>query len=200
MAKQIGNPFPFYNDRRGRPLDGGKIFVGTAGDDPQISPIDVFYDAELTQLASQPINVIGGLAVQDGSPVLLFTASEQFSVRVRDADGAQVFYAANADTAAAAFQPVDDDLSAIAALTTTAFGRSLLTQATASNTRTLLGIPDALPLTGGVVTGNITRSNAGGHPYFADSALANVPVYVTANGAADPRTGGVGIWLEEVAP
>jgi hypothetical protein len=40
---------------------------------------------------------------------------------------------------AAAYQPLDGDLTSIAALTTTAFGRSLLTQADASATRTTIG-------------------------------------------------------------
>lgn len=41
---------------------------------------------------------------------------------------------------AAGYQPLDADLTSIAALTTTSFGRSLLTQADASATRTTLGL------------------------------------------------------------
>jgi hypothetical protein len=44
-----------------------------------------------------------------------------------------------AAAAAAAYQPLDSDLTAIAALTTTSFGRSLLTQADAAATRTTIG-------------------------------------------------------------
>jgi hypothetical protein len=44
-----------------------------------------------------------------------------------------------AAAAAAAYQPLDSDLTSIAALTTTSFGRSLLTQADASATRTTIG-------------------------------------------------------------
>jgi hypothetical protein len=40
---------------------------------------------------------------------------------------------------AAGYQPIDSDLSAIAALSTTSFGRSLLTQADAAATRTTIG-------------------------------------------------------------
>lgn len=40
---------------------------------------------------------------------------------------------------AAGYQPLDSDLTAIAALTTTSFGRSLLTQADAAATRTTIG-------------------------------------------------------------
>ena len=45
--------------------------------------------------------------------------------------------------AAAAYQPLDSDLTAIAALTTTAFGRSLLEQADAAAARTLIGLANA---------------------------------------------------------
>jgi hypothetical protein len=44
-----------------------------------------------------------------------------------------------AAAAAAAYQPLDSDLTSIAALTTTSFGRSLLTQADAATTRTTIG-------------------------------------------------------------
>jgi hypothetical protein len=44
-----------------------------------------------------------------------------------------------AAAAAAAYQPLDSDLTSIAALTTTSFGRSLLTQADAAATRTTIG-------------------------------------------------------------
>lgn len=55
------------------------------------------------------------------------------------------------DTAASTYQPLDGDLTSIAALTTTMFGRSLLTQADAAAARTTLGAG----------TGNGTVSSVG---------------------------------------
>jgi len=54
-------------------------------------------------------------------------------------DDSRITGALSAATAAATYQPLDSDLTSIAALVTTAFGRSLLTQADAAATRTTIG-------------------------------------------------------------
>lgn len=59
---------------------------------------------------------------------------------------------------AAGYQPLDSDLTAIAALTTTAFGRSLLEVANAAAATTLIS---ALPLSGGTLTGTLTLHSTG---------------------------------------
>jgi pyridoxine 5'-phosphate synthase PdxJ len=62
-------------------------------------------------------------------------------------DDSRITGALAATTAAATYQPLDSDLTAIAALSTTTFGRSLLTSADAAATRTTIGIAaaDAAP-------------------------------------------------------
>jgi len=66
--------------------------------------------------------------------------------------------------------------------------------ATAANAIAALG---GLPLVGGTVTGNITRSTKGSHLYFETAAMATAKVYLTASAAADPRAGVAGeIWLK----
>jgi hypothetical protein len=95
--------------------------------------------------------------------------------------------------AQAASQPVDSDLTAIAALATTVFGRALLTQADDAATRTTLGLGTAattaataydvagaaalmLPLAGGTMTGAIVGNKAAGAKFailpLADSTTA----------------------------
>lgn len=199
MTQSVGNPFPYYTDMRGRPLTGGSIYIGETGEDPETNPVNVYYDAGLVHLASQPIKTIGGFATRDGSPTLLFTAEETYSLQVNDADGATVFYVANAVEAFNQFQPLDSDLTAIAALTTTAFGRGLLTQASAAAMRSYAGVVDALPLTGGTMTGNIGRDGAGGHAYAASGVYPRLRIFVTANGDPDPRTDVGDVWLEQEA-
>lgn len=199
MTTQVGNPFPMFYDLRGRPLDRGQVFIGAVGEDPELNPIEVFANLGLSDAVSQPIATIGGLLSREGNPIFAFVSEQQYSIRVKDADGATVFYSASANPSASSFQPADEDLSAIAALATTPFGRTLLTQASASDLRTYANIPDALPLAGGTMTGAIKRSGAGGHAYAADSSINEIRIFFTANGANDPRTQVGDVWFEETA-
>lgn len=140
MTERIGNPFTMFFDRFGQPLDGGDIYIGTAGSDPQTAPVSVFWDSALTIPAAQPLATIGGVIVRAGNPAFAFIAGSNYSIRARDADGAEVFYLASALLAGVAYQPLDADLTAIAALATSAYGRGLLTIADATALRTYAGI------------------------------------------------------------
>lgn len=145
MTVRVSNPLPVFPDKQGFPLDGGDLYIGTNGADPEASPITVYVDSALTMPIPQPISVIGGLASYNGDPVPLYVSPDTYSMRARDIDGAEVFYAATSSFSAVAYQPLDSDLTAIAALTTAAFGRSLLTQADAAAARLALGISTANP-------------------------------------------------------
>lgn len=199
MATRIANAFPYYPDGRGRPLTGGSVYIGVANQDPEANPISLFWDSALSVAAAQPINVIGGLLNNNGNPAKVYCAESNYSERVRDADGAEVSYDARVVDAANLYQPIDSDLTAIAALSTTAFGRSLLTMADGPALRALGGIVDPLPRAGGQMTGEITRQGGGAYPYMADAAYTVARIFVTANGAADPRTQVGDLWLEEEA-
>lgn len=72
-------------------------------------------------------------------------------------DDSRITGALSAATAATTYQPLDADLTSIAALTTTAFGRSLLTQADAAAARTTIGAGTGT-VTGVTATGPITSS------------------------------------------
>lgn len=61
---------------------------------------------------------------------------------------------------AAGYQPLDSDLTAIAALSTTTFGRALLTQADATATNTTLGLGSAALLAASAVFGQAQTVNA----------------------------------------
>lgn len=195
MSQRVGNPFAPFLDRNGLPLTG-KLYLGTEGGDPQTSPVTAYYDAALTQVAPQPITVVGGFPRNAGNPALVYVAEETFSMRTRDEDGGEVFYVANAAVDSDQFQPLDSDLTAIAALATTSYGRALLTMADAAALRTYAGVTPSLPLAGGTMTGTILRQSAGAHPYFADAAYTAARFLVTANGAPNPNTRVGDIWIE----
>lgn len=194
---QIGNPFPQFNDLQGALLDAGYIYVGAANADPEVSPLAIFWDSALTIPATQPLRTRGGVIVNNGVPSLVWTAATDYSIRVRDADGALVWYIASANAAAAvAYQPLDADLTAISAQSNQPFGLSLLTAATAAAARALLAISNWLATTGGTVTGNILRSGGGPHLYHTDGTFTSGRVLVTDAGAGDPCTTDGDIWLE----
>lgn len=194
---QVANPFPQFNDLQGALLDAGSIYIGTAKADPEVSPVQCYWDTGLSIPATQPLQTRGGVIVNNGAPSQVYVGASDYSMRVRDADGGLVWYVESANGGAAvSYQPLDADLTAIAALTTQSFGRSLLTAATAAAARALLGIANWLATTGGTVTGNILRSGAGPHIYHTDGTLTSGRILITDAGASDPCTTDGDIWIE----
>jgi hypothetical protein len=195
--QRIDNPIPLFLDLHGELLDAGYVYVGTANADPEVSPLAVYWDAALTIPAVQPLRTRGGCIVNNGAPSLVFTGDTDYSLRVRDANGNLVSYVPAASaTGGVAYQPLDPDLTAIAAVATQPFGRSLLAAVTAAAAKALLGIVNSLALTGGTVTGNILRGGAGPHLYHKDGTFTSGKVFVTAVGAADPTANPGDIWLQ----
>lgn len=142
MTKLV-NPITIFLDGRGLLLDGGYIWVGDAGTDPEIvgNQLDLFYDKALTIPAAQPLRTLGGVIVNGINLGKVYFADADFSMTVRDADSNLVFYEPTAfDLGGASYQPLDADLTAIAALSTTAFGRGFLTLADAAALRALGGL------------------------------------------------------------
>jgi hypothetical protein len=91
MSNVVGNPFPVFSDRSGAPLDAGYIYIGTAGSNPETSPITVYWDAALTETAAQPIRTLAGYPSRSGSPSLLAIAQSSYSITVRDRTGTLVY-------------------------------------------------------------------------------------------------------------
>lgn len=184
---KLFNPEPIFLDAAGNLADGGYIYVGVANADPETSPIDCFWDEARTIPATQPLRTIGGLIVNGTTPAAVFFAETDYSMRLKDAGGNLVYYTPTTYPAGS-YQPLDSDLTAIAALSTTPYGRALLTLANTAALQSAVGLPAALPLIGGTVTGNIVRSGAGVHPYWSDPAMTGGRRYITAAGAADPTS------------
>lgn len=193
--QRLANPLPFWFDTFGALLDGGYVYVGTARADPETAPIDLFFDAELTIPAAQPLRTVGGVIANGANAATVYLSEDDYSLRWRESTGEEVAYLPSAVEAAAAYQPLSATLTALAALSTTSFGRTLLTLANQAGLQAAVGLPAALPLTGGNVTGNIVRTGAGTHLYHSSSAMTSGRVFLTAVGAADPTSQPGDIWL-----
>lgn len=194
---RLTNPMPLFLDVRGALLDAGSIYVGVAGSDPEIEAnrIALFWDAAMTIPALQPLRTLGGRVVNGSTPAFIYYAEEDASLKIVAADSELVDFLPTTASLGIAYQPLDPDLTAIAALGTTAFGRSLLTLANAAALKAATGIPDCLPLTGGTVSGPINRQGAGVHVYHADAELTSGRIFLTASGASDPTSLPGDIWL-----
>lgn len=95
MTAPVTNPFALFSSLAGGLLNGGKVYIGVAGQDPETNPQAVFWDEALTIPAAQPLSTMGGYLLRAGTPSAAYTA-DTYSIRVRDRAGLQVFYQATA--------------------------------------------------------------------------------------------------------
>lgn len=96
MTNQVTSPFTVFYDRAGQPLDAGYVYIGTAGINPEVSPITVYWDSSLTTTAAQPIRTLAGYPSRDGSPGTIIINATSYSIVVRDKNGTLVFSNLNA--------------------------------------------------------------------------------------------------------
>lgn len=199
MTKVV-NPSPLYLDGRGALLDAGYIWVGQPNTDPEIvaNQYPLYWDKDKTIAAPQPLRTLGGVVVKGQNPAFVFLSEANYSMTIRDADNVLVQHipsAADTGDPVASYQPLDSDLTAIAALATTSYGRNLLCLANQAALKSATGIVDCLPLVGGTVTGNILRGSAGGHLYHTNASMVNGRVFLTPSASADPTSQPGDIWL-----
>lgn len=88
----IVNPFPLLTNASGALLENGRVWIGQPNDDPETSPKPVFWDAERTIPAAQPLETSYGYIVRSGTPANVYVDGAH-SIRVRTAAGVSVFYA-----------------------------------------------------------------------------------------------------------
>lgn len=93
----IINPYPVILNQIGGGLNAGKVFIGTAGQDPETSPIQVYWDAAGTVPASQPLSTIGGYITRSGTPAQVY-GPVSYSIRIRDRFNVQVAYSAQVNS------------------------------------------------------------------------------------------------------
>ena len=93
-AISINPPYPAFADVDGQPLENGYIWIGVANLPPQTNPINVYWDAALTQLAAQPIRTLDGYPSNSGTPARFYVDSD-YSIQVLDSKGSVVYTSLN---------------------------------------------------------------------------------------------------------
>lgn len=94
-ALSIQPTYPIFTETDGQPLENGYIWIGTVNLDPQVNPINVYWDAALTISAPQPIRTINGYPSRNGTPGRLYVNSD-YSIRVMNRNGSTVYSAPEA--------------------------------------------------------------------------------------------------------
>lgn len=82
MAELVFPAYPVFTDVDGNPLEDGFIFIGVFGQDPEVSPLQAYWDEGLTTPANN-IRTKGGYPLNGTVPGRLFTATK-FSLVVKN--------------------------------------------------------------------------------------------------------------------
>lgn len=91
-ALSIQPTYPIFTDIDGQPLEAGYIWIGTANLNPITNPINVYWDAALTQPAAQPIRTVSGYPSNAGTPARLYVNSD-YSIQVQNKNATVVYSA-----------------------------------------------------------------------------------------------------------
>jgi len=90
MSYSIQSPYSFFSDRDGSPLQSGYLYFGVAGLPAETNPTTVYFDDALTIPAPQPIRTRNGFPYNNGTPAIIWTASD-VSLTVKNKKSATVF-------------------------------------------------------------------------------------------------------------
>lgn len=81
-------PYTAIADIDGSPLDAGFLFFGEYEKDPELFPVEVFWDADFTVPAAQPIRTRNGYPVRNGSPTKVYLKTAQHSIVIKNRNSA----------------------------------------------------------------------------------------------------------------
>jgi hypothetical protein len=90
-ALSIQVPYQIFADSDGTPLENGYVWIGTQYLDPRTNPVNVYFDAALTQVAPNPLRTVNGYVYNAGSPAQLYIDGVNFSLRVEDKKSVLVY-------------------------------------------------------------------------------------------------------------
>ena len=95
---RINNPFLYFPDLSGNPLNDGYLYFGSVGTNPELTTnqITVYWDYDGTQPAAQPIRTINGQPARNGTPAQLFI-NVDCSLSIKNSNLNLVTYLSNAN-------------------------------------------------------------------------------------------------------
>lgn len=79
-------PFQSYTGINGKPLNDGYIYFGQPNQNPETSPITVYWDMAGTIPAAQPIRTLNGFIVNNGRISNVYAAAD-YSTTIKDKQG-----------------------------------------------------------------------------------------------------------------
>ena len=103
----VETPFVQFYELDGSPLSNGSVYFGAPNQNPETSPLVVYWDAAGTQPAAQPIKTINGYLSRAGSPAIIYTVGD-YSVTTRDNRGRLVITSPSSTSLANALASNDD--------------------------------------------------------------------------------------------
>lgn len=83
-------PYTAIADIDGSPLDAGFLFLGEYGKDPELFPVEIFWDSDFTVPAAQPVRTRNGYPVRNGSSAKVYLKAVQHSVVIKNRNSAFV--------------------------------------------------------------------------------------------------------------
>jgi hypothetical protein len=152
-ALSIQPTYPIFTDIDGQPLEAGYVWIGQANLDPQVNPINVYWDAALTIAAPQPIRTLGGYPSRNGTPARFYVA-DNYSIRVMNRNGSTIYSSLTDNLAGNGFIPAN---------------------ATGNGTQTVFSVssaPNAIFING-VYQNQSTYTIAGGNVTFSEAPPLN---------------------------
>ena len=88
---QVVTPINQFSDVDGNPLESGYIYIGAQNLDPVANPIAVYWDADLTITASQPIRTLGGYPSRSGAASVIYVSPSAYSIKITNKNGSTLF-------------------------------------------------------------------------------------------------------------
>jgi hypothetical protein len=80
----VENPIQQFFDTDGTSLDAGYIYIGITGQNPETNPVQVYWDAALTQPAPQPLRTVKGCITNGSVPARVYISAATFSITVKN--------------------------------------------------------------------------------------------------------------------